>query len=74
MLSCFFFIFVRKYRNATVHMVCDSSPFKMMLEFMRRHSLAKGVIDFSVMCIILTDYSFYVGCLIYRRSTSQKVR
>ena len=51
--------FVRKYRNATVYMVCASATWfitiKTMLEFMRRHSLAKGVIYSSVICIFVTD-------------------
>ena len=54
----FFFIFVRKYRNATVYQWRvlprrDSSPLKTMLEFMRRQSLDKGVIHYSVICILV---------------------
>ena len=61
---CFrvFSILVRKYRNATVYIVCASAPWfitiKTMLEFIHRHSLAKGVIHFSVICISLLTSLF----------------
>ena len=52
----------------------DSSPLKTTLEFMRRHSLAKGIIHFSVIYILVSDWSVYVGSLIFRRSVPQEVR
>ena len=74
-----FSFFVRKYRNATVFQWCvlprrDSSPLKTMLEFVRRQLFDKGVIHYSVICILVADQSFYVGCLLFRRSVPQEVR
>ena len=77
-----FFIFLFKnteMRLWTLYQWCvlpcrDSSPLKTMLEFMRRQSLERGVIHYSFICILVTDLSFYVGSLLFRRSVPQQVR
>ena len=78
LLSCFYLLLFEntEMRPCTWCVLprCDSSSFETMLEFMRRHSLAKGVIHFSVICILVTDQTFNVRCLICRRNMPHAVR